>query len=144
MKQGKGVFILIVIAFAVLSAAVVAGWALANNYAQRLEALQREQIAFKQRLYGLKGSVQTLSRQLRVNVESVRDVEQAIVRDRAVSKETVLRIEAIAQELNKWEDVYDEMIARIDKIDRIGSAVQKEPIREVELGEIAIEKSKPE
>ncbi len=134
--------LLIVILFVVTTFAIAMGWIMFKDQNIKFRNVQQKEYSLINEINDLRGILTQINLQLEKANYTLAFLREDINSSKMSQRELTERINDIKKELSKWESVSNALMSRIEQIENEKREVAKKKlIKEVELGEVSVEKN---
>lgn len=136
MQRQTIVLFLLIFFIAMLIAVTAGGWYSLNDHSAQIKRIEEEQFFVGKKLSKLKDELQGMEAQLKTNAQDLRNIQDSLEVSLKQDEEIASKIKL----LKEWQNRYEDIIKKVSGIEE-SLLIQDEPLVEVELGEVAVEKS---
>jgi chromosome segregation ATPase len=159
MKSQNIVFILLVVAVVFTAVSTAMGWYFLLDQDNKIVSLGQQQQFVANKVTGLNRNLAKLETQIKTSTsdfkiltKEFKIMEQSLNASRLRDKELSARMTSVGDKLQTWELINDEIIDTIVNLNQgvaaltdqalvRQAAVETEPVKEIELGEVSIRKN---
>ena len=133
-------FLTIILLIAV-TAGVIVQWIAIKEYNSQLVTFKREQDFFSMKLKDLRKDLDKADLQLRTSMRDLANLTRNPYNARTVDKQISDRIEKLSNIFKEWQLIWNEMAAKIDRLDQKAEYPPTGQVKKVELGELSVQKN---